>query len=497
MANGTIHKFGTLVVNGAQYAMPTDPKEGGDCVSYNGTAIGIEDTVSGKELQWIELNKPDGTQLLICDRCLVASISWNSINSAGLVTGKDLTIDGQKYKMRLLTGSTGASGTYGTGCNNEWDMFLDAVGESNDITHWSKMYTWCQEVYSGNSGSRSVRGYGSARGCNYYTASHTFTNVGWRPALEVLNSAPEVTPESKNFGNCAVPPDISVTVSDKDGDEFTGIISVDGEQKSIFTGTAEGTHKIPVDEWWRTMSKSAHTITVSVTDANNSTTTVTYNITKTNGPAEAPVITEPASMQRRTGEFYVYFKAGTDPDGDTQSIAVQTAEDSAFTESVKTFSGLQKKVENEWIDATDISNEDIGAEFRIQVSGFKDGSKQYIRAVSTDSGSQVASMSDTVQVAIGSVLEITTIPAEWDSRPDRIDVKLKASIDSDAKTEMWVSNNAVDREPVWEEYEIGAYHVFANKKKTADKWATAARIRITAQEAAGEISISNIAMGVL
>ena len=106
-------------------------------------------------------------------------------------------------------------------------------------------------------------------------------------------------------------------------------------------------------------------------------------------------------------------------------------------------------------------------------------------------------MSDAVQVAIGDVLEVTTMPAEWDNRPDRIDVKLKATIDPDAKTEMWVSNNAADDEPVWEEYTIGAYHVFKNETKTAEKWATAARIRVTAQDATGEISITSIATGVL
>ena len=209
MANGTIHKFGTLAVNGAQYAMPTNPVSGGNCVSYNGTAIGIADTVAGKELQWIELNKPDGTQLLVCDRCLVSGISWNNINAAGLVTGKEATIDKQKYKLRLLTGSTGASGTYGAGCNNEWDMLLDAVGESNDITHWSNMYSWCQEVYYSDSDYRSSRGYGSARYYGSGTADYAVGNFGWRPALEVLNSAPDVTPESKDYGECATAPDIT------------------------------------------------------------------------------------------------------------------------------------------------------------------------------------------------------------------------------------------------------------------------------------------------
>ena len=188
MANGTIHTFGTLKVNGTTYEKPSNPVDGGNCVSYNGTAISIENTESGKALQWIELNKSDGTKLLVCDRCLVVSISWNNLNSAGLIFGKEVTIDGKKYKLRSLTGSTGASGTNGAGCNNEWDNLIDAVGESNDITHWQNMYTWCQETYYNNASFRSIRGYNSARDYGGAAAAITGIYFGWRPALEKLNT---------------------------------------------------------------------------------------------------------------------------------------------------------------------------------------------------------------------------------------------------------------------------------------------------------------------
>ena len=46
MANGTIHTFGTLKVNGTTYAKPSNPVKNGDCISYNGTLISIENTES-------------------------------------------------------------------------------------------------------------------------------------------------------------------------------------------------------------------------------------------------------------------------------------------------------------------------------------------------------------------------------------------------------------------------------------------------------------------
>ena len=87
--------------------MPTNPIDGGNCVSANTSNFTVGDTVAGKELQWIEWTKADGTKMLVCDRGLIVNISWNSINAAGFITGKKITIDGQKYKMRSLTGSNG------------------------------------------------------------------------------------------------------------------------------------------------------------------------------------------------------------------------------------------------------------------------------------------------------------------------------------------------------------------------------------------------------
>ena len=457
----------------------------------------VGNTVAGKELQWIEWTKADGTKMLVCDRGLIVNITWNSINAAGFIAGKEITIDGQKYKMRSLTGSTGASGTNGKGCNNEWDQLLDAVGESNDLIHWSNMYSWCQEVYYSSSGCRSVRGYNSARSCVSGGAAYTDARVAFRPALEVLNSAPKVSPSSKDYGNCATAPDITVAVKDDDGDKYTGVVKLDGVQKSTFSGTASGSHKLPTADWWASISKAKHTITVTVTDANNAATTTTYTFTKTNGPAEKATITSPKQNQRRKASFYVEFTAGADPDGDTQTVKVQTASDMGFSKDLKEYTTLQMQTSGKWNTATNIATADVGKPCRIQVTGQTAGTVRYVRVVSTDTGSKLPAYSTAVKVAIGDTLEFTTLPAEWSEKPDRIDVKLKATIDKAATMSLWVTNNANDANPTWEAYELGAYHIFENNSKTADKWATAVKVKITAGESTGEISVSDIATGVL
>lgn len=477
--------------------MPTNPIDGGNCVSVNTSNFTVGNTVAGKELQWIEWTKADGTKMLVCDRGLIVNISWNSINAAGFITGKEITIDGQKYKMRSLTGSNGSSGSNGAGCNNEWDQFLDAVGEADSLVHWNKMYSWCQDVWYNNSDCRSVRGFNSARYYNYGNAAGTSTSVAFRPALEVLNSAPKVSPSSKDYGNCATAPDITVAVKDDDGDKYTGVVKLDGVQKSTFSGTASGSHKLPTTEWWAGITKAKHTVTVTVTDANNASTTTTYTFTKTNRPAAKATITSPVQNQRRKTSFYVEFKPGADPDGDTQTVKVQMASNTGFSQNLKEYTSLQIQTGGTWSNAANVTAANVGKMCRIKVTGQTNGTVRYIRIVSTDAGSRLPTYSDPVKIAIGDTLEFTTLPAEWGEKPDRIDVKIKATVDRAATMSLWVTNNANDDSPTWEEYTIGAYHIFKNNTKTADKWATAVKVKIVAGESTGEISVSDIATGVL
>ena len=497
MANGTIHKLGTLKVNGNVYAKPSNPVQGGDCVSYNGTAISIENTQAGKELQWIEWTKLDGTKMLVCDRCLVVSITWNNLNSAGLIFGKEITIDGQKYKVRSLTGSTGASGTYGTGCNNEWDQFLDAVGESNDLVHWQNMYTWCQDTYYSNSSYRSLRGSSSARNYNYGTATSDYIGVGWRPALEILNSAPQISPANKSYGEITTPPSLTVTVTDSDGDAYTGKMLLDGTQKSTFSGKGTGTHVVPISDWWGNLSIGSHTVTVQATDSNNSTSTTTYTFSKTNSAPVAPRITNLTNGNRMPNSFYVEFEIGTDADGDTQELRVQTADDDAFSQNKTEFSGTEKFVNGEWVSVASVSNQDVGSKLRIQVKNQTTGKVRYIRVVTKDSGTKTDVSSASLYVRIGNVLEIITNPVDREVRPSIVNVKVKSIIGEKASVEMWVSCNANDETPTWEKYTPGSPHSFKNDKKTAAKWGVAVKIKVTANDEAGEISISAVGLGVL
>lgn len=179
--SGKVKKFGTMRILGAAVPAPEKPYYKGDVLGYNGTNFEIGDTVAGKEITWLKLG-----DLWVCDRNILQGVAWETLNEKGFVFGKEVEIDGEKYKLRILTGSDGSD--YGEGCNNEWDRLMDEYNEDNNLLHYDNMYSWCQETDCNYSSYRSFRGYNSARSCGYYNAAIARASVGWRPALEKPNT---------------------------------------------------------------------------------------------------------------------------------------------------------------------------------------------------------------------------------------------------------------------------------------------------------------------
>ncbi len=89
--------------------------------------FGDTPSADANKLQWVKIKDGDKT-LLICDRVILVSVSWDDLNGQGYVTGKTITIDGAKYKCRLLTGGSNRRNNDwyagGTPTNNEWDRFI-------------------------------------------------------------------------------------------------------------------------------------------------------------------------------------------------------------------------------------------------------------------------------------------------------------------------------------------------------------------------------------
>lgn len=174
-------------------------------------SIGDTPAAAANKLQWHKVKDGNKT-LLICDRVILVSVSWDDLNGQGFISGKNIRIDGATYKCRVLAGGTGprtSSDWYsgGTPANNEWDRFVtreevitglpaplssdldttlnatDKNSSHNRFWNWVGVYSWCQETYSGNASTRAVRGYISARNRHHVRRIGLWTSV-FAPSLK-------------------------------------------------------------------------------------------------------------------------------------------------------------------------------------------------------------------------------------------------------------------------------------------------------------------------
>ncbi|WP_337527946.1 S-layer homology domain-containing protein, partial [Anaerotignum faecicola] len=128
--------------------------------------------------------------LFVADYAVTHTVSWNDLNTAGLIFGKDYTADGVDYTLRAPSTGSGDTGSgesrHGTPSNNEWDRILDK--NSGYVKNWNgKISSWGQDVFSGSTSHRAVRGFYSARSWAYALSSNQHVTLGFRPVLEVRN----------------------------------------------------------------------------------------------------------------------------------------------------------------------------------------------------------------------------------------------------------------------------------------------------------------------
>ena len=127
--------------------------------------------------------------LFVADYAVTHTISWDNLNAAGLIFGKNYAAGGVEYTLR--TPSEGRSyrdsgeSVCGNPQSNEWDRILDKY--DGYIKNWSGMSSWGQDTAHNYAQGRANRGYSSARNWSFHESSGAKSHLGFRPVLEVLN----------------------------------------------------------------------------------------------------------------------------------------------------------------------------------------------------------------------------------------------------------------------------------------------------------------------
>ncbi len=305
--------------------------------------FGDTPSADANKLQWVKIKDGDKT-LLICDRVILVSVSWDDLNGQGYVTGKTITIDGTKYKCRLLTGGSNRRNNDwyagGTPTNNEWDRFItreevitglpapvssdldtnlnttDHNSTHNQLWHWVGVYSWCQETWAENASSRASRGYNSARRWGNVSSGGRGVNVGFRPVLEVLNTDPLISDSDRNLGDKNQDFTIEYTVNDSDsGDVLTATESIDGRTMKFNAPTRNFKNTITVNV--RELSLGPHTVKVVVTDGQGGTATRTWTFNRVNS---APTISGTDTNLGDKNIGFTYNYTVNDADGDAVTV---------------------------------------------------------------------------------------------------------------------------------------------------------------------------------
>ena len=305
--------------------------------------FGDTPSADANKLQWVKIKDGDKT-LLICDRVILVSVSWDDLNGQGYVTGKTITIDGTKYKCRLLTGGSNRRNNDwyagGTPTNNEWDRFItreevitglpapvssdldtnlnttDHNSTHNQLWHWVGVYSWCQETWAENASYRAYRGYVSARFWYTNSSGSRLVYVGFRPVLEVLNTDPLISDSDRNLGDKNQDFTIEYTVNDSDsGDVLTATESIDGRTTKSFAPTRNFKNTITVNV--RELSLGPHTVKVVVTDGQGGTATRTWTFNRVNS---APTISGTDTNLGDKNIGFTYNYTVNDADGDAVTV---------------------------------------------------------------------------------------------------------------------------------------------------------------------------------
>lgn len=158
--------------------------------TYAGTVDAYKLTTAMETTEEYAQNNKYAHSLFVADYAVTHAVSWNDLNTAGLIFGKNYASGGVEYTLRAPSVGSNFTGSgnseRGVPQSNEWDTILNK--DNGYIQNWNTMNSWGQDTSSYETWYRAVRGYRSARHWIFDHAAYSNPFVGFRHVLEVLNS---------------------------------------------------------------------------------------------------------------------------------------------------------------------------------------------------------------------------------------------------------------------------------------------------------------------
>jgi hypothetical protein len=130
----------------------------------------------------------DGKKILISDRNVQNSLSFDSLNTAGVASGSGLPITvagvptNEKLTIKLLSG-----GILNTDYDDDYDALIanGPIGNQNEMWNWKSISSWTSTTPSGTAANRVIRGNAVANTWSSLVSSTVNVTTGFRPVLEI------------------------------------------------------------------------------------------------------------------------------------------------------------------------------------------------------------------------------------------------------------------------------------------------------------------------
>lgn len=275
----------------------------------SGTFISINSNNSDEnnKMEWVRVDS-GSKHYLMATHNILNNISYNELNLQGLIKGINVTLDGTKYILRVLSGGNTprtSEDKYSKGSpdTNEWDKFIcnevgltdliipngkDLAGtwtdgdiggsDSNNLWNWYKAQSICQEL---NSSKCTVRGGNSVGYIDNITSTTKNSTLGWRPILEKYNYNPIISDSDRNIGNYTMNIIKKYTVIDPDKELMEVKEYLDNELLRTLPNVASDTEiQLTLASKWDSLTNTSHVIKIVVTDTFGNTTIRNWTFNK-------------------------------------------------------------------------------------------------------------------------------------------------------------------------------------------------------------------------
>jgi hypothetical protein len=178
------------------YVVATSGKSGvfGSLGKEISSMVSTPTNIPNVDFYFIVVDEYNGKKVLIADRNIQTSISWDALNSEGLIFGVQKNLNDSRFKfvLRAMSGGINASDN-----DNEWDKYIvnstlggKITAGDNSVWNWSGA-TSLTSTSNVNSANRIRRGNSSVS--SFEATASNGSNI-YRPVLEI-----EALPMNRSF----------------------------------------------------------------------------------------------------------------------------------------------------------------------------------------------------------------------------------------------------------------------------------------------------------